>query len=137
MNPRTFSKKYKLQTLKNNCLWSLNNFSVSTLLLFLLFGKIICFSLMIFQAKYDFLFIALIFRSVITEHLTGFNKFDTFRKPRPSGIFKWKIFWKKEKLKLKKREDEIFNVLCNIATARQILITKTSVLFYHENVVFI
>ena len=76
--------------------------------LFLLFGKIICFSVMIFQSKYDVLFIALIFWSVITEHLTGFNKFDTFRKPRPRGIFKWKIFWKKEKLKLKKREDENF-----------------------------
>ena len=60
----------------------------------------------------------------------------TLRKPRPI-LSDWKKFVKKEELNLKKIKVKIFNFLCEIATNCKLLITKTSILSDHENVVFI
>ena len=37
-------------------------------------------------------------------------------KPRPIKILQWKIFWKKEELKLKKMSMKIFKFLCKLVT---------------------
>ena len=47
------------------------------------------------KLKYHFLFIALIFWSIVTLNIKKkLNKIDTVGKPRPSRVSKWKIFWK-------------------------------------------
>ena len=53
------------------------------------------------------MFTALIFRDIqLFEHLKEFNKFGIVGKPGLRGILKWKIFWKKEEIKLKKKKNE-------------------------------
>ena len=50
--------------------------------------------------KYDFLFMAIIFRAIIAfSKFKEFDKFSIVGKPRRSGIVQWKIFWKKKELK--------------------------------------
>lgn len=64
--------------------------------------------------KYDFLFLAVIFCTIIT--FSTFKRFDIVRKPRPSGILQEKIFWKIKILKLKKKILKILNFLCKTIT---------------------
>ena len=83
------------------CDWSKVN---STLLRKFLSAKNLSFSLNQFQNDWYF------------ELLKDFHKFGIIGKPQPSIILQSKIFWKKEKLNLKKMKMKIFNLLCKIAT---------------------
>ena len=71
------------------------------------------------------------------RNIKEFNKFDVVGKPRLGGTLQVEIFWKKEKLKLKKMKMKIFNILYKKNYQFQILITKISILSDHENIIFI
>ena len=59
--------------------------------------------------KYNFLFIALILpTTILYKYLKRIYKFDIDGKLRPYGMLKWKVFWKKEELKLEKDKDKNF-----------------------------
>ena len=60
----------------------------------------------------------------IFEYLKKFIKFSIVGKSGPGGVLKWKIFWKKGEVKLKKMRMKIFNSLFKIATACKILSQK-------------
>ena len=38
------------------------------------------------------------------------NEFGTIGRTRPSGILQWKVFWKKQGLKLKKMKTKVFEL---------------------------